>query len=202
MKASASSPVSRHAARAENFGDTDLGAVTFDQFLASVYSPANADLFRRPAARSRVVDSDDIRSEFVLALYRIKFPTDLTPERANHLLRKLAARFVTLRLGDVARRRAIRESTEAKLNIAGAFSARPSPSPASESLLSRVVDALREHPSHVTEALLIAIRCSVRTHGRKVAVAEIQNEMRPREFREAIATARQVVEAKGVLRPV
>lgn len=179
--------------RPANAAPSDFGAepvgVTFDEFLAAVYAPANFDLF---AKRGRV-DPEDLRSEFALSLYRIQFPAGLSPARADRLLRSLAARFVRCRLGDAHRRALVRENPAAKAEIAAA--ARPVRSAASsESSVARVFAALRSHSEEVTEAFAIALR-----NPGTPALAERQTAMPARRFREALARARQVAESVGVL---
>lgn len=178
--------------------DVPADVVTFEQFLANVYHPDNLDIFRK----KKTVDPDDLRAEFVIALHRIKFPPNLPPERANHLLRKLGARFVSLRLGDRARRAATHEAEPAKRAVAECF-ARSAPAPKLDAgPLAQLFKALRPHPSEYTEALTLAVRNASDTARRRPSLAEAQSEMPPRRFRECLHAVRQLAEAKGILPPV
>lgn len=186
----------RHrTARPESFGDTPTESpVTFEQFLASVYDPANRDVFRRRTTRA--VSDEDIRSEFVLALYRITFPTDLTPTRANHLLRTLARRFVTQRMGDLARRRTTRESVAARTTIAlmhGPAHRAPDPSEQSTPRIARLLSVLANHPAELTECLLLAIRNVGNRDA--AALARLQPEVPPQRFRDNLRRVRTIAES-------
>lgn len=182
-------------ARPEQWGNTaDASPVTFDQFIASVYDPANRDVFRRRGAR---VSDDDLRAEFVLALYRLRFPTDLTPTRANHLLRHLARQFVNRRLGDAARRRTTREAPAARHGIASVYAAThtaASPDAAAESKLARLMQKLAQHPAILSQCLTLAVR-----NPGHPSLADAQQEVSPYQFRAAMRTVRTVAEATGVL---
>lgn len=196
---SPSAPARPANARQENWGDSTEAPVTFDQFLASVYHPDNRDIFRRRLFNS--VSDEDIRQEFVLALYRFNFPTDLTATRANHLLRHLAHRFVNLRCGDLARRRATRESPAARAKVAEFCSTTrraPSPSESQTSALARLVTALAKHPAELTDCLMLAVR-NVDAPSDLRVVAEAQRDMSPARFRSNLAKVKAIAEATGVL---